>query len=980
MAYNPFRDRHKFQDDVWGQIMLNDLERDVIDTPEFQRLFRTSQLGFVDLVYQAANHTRGAHSIGACYISNVLVSRLLENTVRLNEEHPGRFADFDISPSERVLIRLGALLHDISHVPLSHDLEKKTHRIPYPIAGQETQEIKIRSWYGHYSKHDDYELNPLLYRLLCDRQHSVLARVLSRYSKPFYEALFEDVKVMRDAKPIHRHMTLFAQAVADANAESWNVEERLLPDLVFHLLTYETEKEAENKVREIAVDFDTHGQPKKIRWGIGPEGKWEDLHDLWYQPFRHDIIGNTLSADLIDYLTRDPQRMGTKRRVDLHLLNYYVLLPSSYVPKRSAADSAEGPNQGRYRCAIDLRDLKRGTTRVLLLNDIFRLLDLRQDIHEKAVMHRVVQSANAMLARGILLLGDSKPKLPELVPVGHHDHALQGEDLFFHSLLRSCGEKPAGSLREAERIFRKLTERRVYRPLMIIPGDRAFHKKLCPEPAALGASDNEHRIRNDLCLRTLATVVDSTYYSSFLLFVCMIVEKYLDGTFDTDEEAFVYAARISAAGGDATVLQNAMRMVPSRVITWTTPYKQLYKDPAVVVAVGEIVESVDEIVTKSTARLPQYEDIAGRVNSGIADADSKYATLWQLQVFISDGLFYSGLLNKLIAAAEIPDKPDGKRDSHVQRLNNAQDLLAEAFFKIRDDWPRLTGHLDSAAAVAEVLNSSQTRDDFRELVHRWATDCARARRDGAKPAAGLSTVDIDHYAHDYSLCHPVQAKEGRNCRDTRYKFDRVASAGWEKAKNEPSSAAYGLVEFLEKLGIRNQKLLSEMEFNELVQRFGSEETRLAREQVIAELNSGRLPGWSDLKVLWQTGLPALAVESPEEAALPKTREDTKRWLRQRSAKLLPHVERQFNSSIDSGAMLDLIEWAVPRRGRKNVFDYMEAKFENEASMIWNNVKEDQILSGLRRAWGYTDKGGIVVSAGKVGSLDTQPTPLKPTNL
>jgi hypothetical protein len=44
---------------------LNSVERDAVDTPEFQRLFRISQLGFVDLVYQTANHTRGIHSIGA---------------------------------------------------------------------------------------------------------------------------------------------------------------------------------------------------------------------------------------------------------------------------------------------------------------------------------------------------------------------------------------------------------------------------------------------------------------------------------------------------------------------------------------------------------------------------------------------------------------------------------------------------------------------------------------------------------------------------------------------------------------------------------------------------------------------------------------------------------------------------------------------------------------------------------------------------
>src|SRR5205807_1659006 len=115
---------------VWGQIILNDLERRVIDTPEFQRLFRTSQLGFVDLVYQSANHTRGAHCIGTCYTANWLLNCLLENMKRLDPQR-NRYPRLEISHAERVLIRLGALLHDISHVPLSHDLERKTHRIPY---------------------------------------------------------------------------------------------------------------------------------------------------------------------------------------------------------------------------------------------------------------------------------------------------------------------------------------------------------------------------------------------------------------------------------------------------------------------------------------------------------------------------------------------------------------------------------------------------------------------------------------------------------------------------------------------------------------------------------------------------------------------------------------------------------------------------------------------------------------------------------
>jgi hypothetical protein len=204
-AFAVFEDQHRFQDDVWGQIILNDLERRVIDTPEFQRLFRTSQLGFVDLVYQSANHTRGAHSIGTCNISKRLMNSLTDNMKRLDGGQE-RYGQIKISQAESVLIRLGALLHDISHVPLSHDLERKTHRVPYQ------PELKVRSFYGHYDKHDDYERNPLLFLLLCDHNVSVLARLLRRFSAPFYQLLYGASKESVDYPHLKefRHFSLHA--------------------------------------------------------------------------------------------------------------------------------------------------------------------------------------------------------------------------------------------------------------------------------------------------------------------------------------------------------------------------------------------------------------------------------------------------------------------------------------------------------------------------------------------------------------------------------------------------------------------------------------------------------------------------------------------------------------------------------------------------------------------------------------------------
>jgi len=150
----PFDDVHDFFDDVHGQIVLNSLERELVDTPEFQRLFRVSQLGFVDLLYPTANHTRGAHSIGTCHAAAHLIRRLNHNNRRLATFSKAPKDVRTITPAETILIRLGALLHDLSHGPFSHDIEKKTHYI-FPREDNRSRRIKVRSFHGAYDKHDD---------------------------------------------------------------------------------------------------------------------------------------------------------------------------------------------------------------------------------------------------------------------------------------------------------------------------------------------------------------------------------------------------------------------------------------------------------------------------------------------------------------------------------------------------------------------------------------------------------------------------------------------------------------------------------------------------------------------------------------------------------------------------------------------------------------------------------------------------------
>ena len=99
------------RDSVHGDLNLNELEVELIDSPQIQRLRRIKQLGFTYLVYPGANHSRFEHSIGTMY----LASRLADNL--LLDDH------------QKSIVRICAILHDSGHGPFSHVSEgfMRTH-------------------------------------------------------------------------------------------------------------------------------------------------------------------------------------------------------------------------------------------------------------------------------------------------------------------------------------------------------------------------------------------------------------------------------------------------------------------------------------------------------------------------------------------------------------------------------------------------------------------------------------------------------------------------------------------------------------------------------------------------------------------------------------------------------------------------------------------------------------------------------------
>jgi HD superfamily phosphohydrolase len=105
------------RDPVHGDIELGSLETAILDLPEMQRLRGIKQLGTAHLVFPGALHTRFDHSIGVCAVAHRLVAGLRQTGA--------------VIPSDlEELIGVGALLHDVTHVPFGHTLEDERRLFP----------------------------------------------------------------------------------------------------------------------------------------------------------------------------------------------------------------------------------------------------------------------------------------------------------------------------------------------------------------------------------------------------------------------------------------------------------------------------------------------------------------------------------------------------------------------------------------------------------------------------------------------------------------------------------------------------------------------------------------------------------------------------------------------------------------------------------------------------------------------------------
>lgn len=136
----------EIRDPIHGSIDLSPVEVLVCDSLEYQRLRAIKQLGFSEFSFPGATHNRFLHSVGVSYLAGQAFDTIFKN-------YP--FKDFKTKDSLRQCVKLGALLHDIGHGPLSHTTE---------VAMPELSKLKIKVFEDQKistdrkANHEDYTI------------------------------------------------------------------------------------------------------------------------------------------------------------------------------------------------------------------------------------------------------------------------------------------------------------------------------------------------------------------------------------------------------------------------------------------------------------------------------------------------------------------------------------------------------------------------------------------------------------------------------------------------------------------------------------------------------------------------------------------------------------------------------------------------------------------------------------------------------
>ncbi len=119
----------------------------------------------------------------------------------------------------------------------------------------------------------------------------------------------------------------------------------------------------------------------------------DDIRRLKY-PFVADIVGNTVCADLLDYIVRDLEACGMPVALGDRFLGYFVI-----TPERPGVDQ----DVDSRRMALKLE--KRGMPRPDVESEVVKLLTFRYELAERVYFHHAKNAASVMIGRAFQELG-----------------------------------------------------------------------------------------------------------------------------------------------------------------------------------------------------------------------------------------------------------------------------------------------------------------------------------------------------------------------------------------------------------------------------------------------------------------------------------------------------------------------------------------------------------------------------------------------
>jgi HD superfamily phosphohydrolase len=368
----------------YGDQEFSRWELEIIHTPIVQRLYNLKQLGFTDRVYPDAVHSRFNHVLGATEMAERMAGRL---QLWLREQAKTTFKFVEpkgAGPEEREVdghalgatldervpvVRLVALLHDLTHAAFGHTLE---------------DEVCLFE-----EKHDSRQRQQRFFDALVAQLVYIWTTELGiRDADP---QIFDDLgSLVVDSRIVATWSDEIGEQLESSGENEGLATFLRQMELAMVLLTY---IEFMHKRGQSAVPAAPVLLVSDLARRISKKVQPLDFH-LHRDAYLIDMVGNTICADLLDYARRDAANAGLKVQFDERLIRYLSVV--------SVEDELSPTGRHCIRLAIQFFTDK---MRHDVLSEMSAVLKARYLISERVLFHPTKCAAGAMLGTAVQLLG-----------------------------------------------------------------------------------------------------------------------------------------------------------------------------------------------------------------------------------------------------------------------------------------------------------------------------------------------------------------------------------------------------------------------------------------------------------------------------------------------------------------------------------------------------------------------------------------------